>query len=442
MEKVGELESVRWYRLTGQVDGKLTAKSVSNFQVGMKLIFSHSRSNRGYSKPIEIPIEVLEYDAMTKQISLLFDYAEKCKIQHFRCLFFSNSPENEYSYDPILHQFVKRDVLQKIKTSFASFAICQKTRDATTLRIASRSDLDDDFDFEKFRESLIDTVVGLSHSNKMSEKETLCHARIQCVEICNSRIVITVLNEETIDIWEDLDVWIYPIELYQNTEKSENLKSQITEIENDIYGQLNDGWKYLRGEFKRFRTKDEGEWRNEYSTVLQFKLIDENDNALLKFIQRGDKLRLSLDSDIPGPIFVRVTQVFHNSEDVCQIDQNTIYVAIIGFENTSTKMRLSKELPYYLSIDRDSQKSEAEKKEKENMSESGSCSSEDVVLHGYSLIENVDELCEIIGSLKLVESDVNSYADINGNQQTHCRLSFSVENRKSLKRFEWLEGDF
>lgn len=236
-------------------------------------------------------------------------------------------------------------------------------------------------------------------------------------------------SDSSLYIWEDSDLWMFPT--FQTPSPSpysdEANLSQVSEqlpLEDSSKGALSQSelfqmihsWRYLGGKFQRMRRKFGDVWKNVYLTELRMTPLEEHKKGLLEFVKEGEMLRVSDDIDELGEVFV----------EVCRKTASEVTLGVAGFAHVDAELPLSRSTTYYLNYDDD---------------EDGDCASvstENSVLPGYPLEQNVDELCEKIGELKVQDVCIKTWFAVPRNV-VFIRLVVTSLKRKMV-HFKKLNG--
>lgn len=299
------------------------------------------------------------------------------------------------------------------------------------VRINSKNDVEEE-DALQIEQYIQKQEVILSHSQSLQNQEH-CRGIVEDVEYQEKNIKVTVSSDSALPIWEDTDIWMYslstPANSLYNTEPNTSADSEpIEEMKSktpyemnqaELFRSLN-GWKLVNMDRSRTRRKDGGKWRNVYKTELVLTCVDPNKRELLEHIKERTSLRLSDDIDEMGDVLVDVLNKSVDEEGL-----KTVTFGVTGFVRDDVNISLTKETTFYLNIyDLDDD-------------DLASLASEDYVLPGYPLEQNLDELCEKVGELTILDICVKTWKS---EAQNDCYIRLEVTSAKKLTYFKLLVG--
>ncbi|CAI2348063.1 unnamed protein product [Caenorhabditis sp. 36 PRJEB53466] len=383
---------------------------------------------------------------------------------------FTSSPSSARSDSPrLLYVQSSNDFIWNQICSLAPFVkMPNGPKTERTVRIGSKNETEERL-ARQLHSWIREKAVILSHTPNPNQQH--CRGIVDAVEYRKKRVEVTVTSDSVLPIWEDTDIWLFPdAPLYESpyslepstsstdpsplpeepTEKDHRqkveqppdipLKSseeqefqqtgasdeeslQKTQQKQEQVDQKEvfegiHGWKYVDGQFRRMRRKCGDKWKNVYLSELRMSPVDPAKRALLEQVKEHTVLRLSDDIDEIGEVFVEVCKKNAN--------ENTICLGVTGFSRNDIDMPLSTSTTYYLSIDDGDD------------DELASLASEEEVLPGYRLEQNVDELCERLGTLTVTDVCVKTWF-AKPHNIVFLRLAVS-STRSSLKHFKNLLG--
>ncbi|EFO83642.1 hypothetical protein CRE_02972 [Caenorhabditis remanei] len=300
------------------------------------------------------------------------------------------------------------------------------------VRINSKNEVEEE-DALQIEQYIQKQEVILSHSQSLHSQEH-CRGIVEDVEYQEKNIKVTVSSDSAFPIWEDTDIWMYSLSTPANslytTEPNTSADSEPTleELKNETTDDMDqagllqsiNGWKLINMDRSRTRRKEGGKWRNVYKTELVMTCVDPSKQELLEHIKERTSLRLSDDIDTMGDVLVDVL-----SKSVDEKNLRTVTLGVTGFVRDDVNISLTKDTTFYLNIyDLDDD-------------DLASLASENYVLPGYPLEQNLDELCEKVGDLTILDVCVKTW---NSEEQNYCYIRLEVTSAKKLTHFKLLLG--
>ncbi|ULT99369.1 hypothetical protein L3Y34_000601 [Caenorhabditis briggsae] len=296
------------------------------------------------------------------------------------------------------------------------------------VRIDSKNEVEEE-DALQLEQCIQNQEVILSHSSIIQPQEH-CRGIVEEFEYLERNIKVTISSNSGFPIWEDTDIWMSLMNSIYNGELNTSADDPIPSPQPDeprspkphemnqkeLFEAIN-GWRLVDKKRLRMRKKEGERWRNIYLTELVMTCIEPEKEELLEFVEERTQLRFGDVIDEAGNVLVDVI-----SKD---LEQKTITIRVETFLTRDVNIPLTPERTYYLRI------CELEDDDLESLA------SEDGILPGYQLVENLDELCEKIGELTI--TDVSAIVWFIENQ-ANCYIRLFVTSTRRMSKFKQLSG--
>ncbi|CAO4369056.1 unnamed protein product [Caenorhabditis nigoni] len=297
-----------------------------------------------------------------------------------------------------------------------------------SVRIDSKNEVEKE-DALQLEQCIQNQEVILSHSSIIQPQEH-CRGIVEEFEYLERNIKVTISSNSGFPIWEDTDIWMSILTPTTSNELNtsaddpipspqpdEPLPPKLDEMnQKEVFEAIN-GWRLVDKKRLRMRKKEGERWRNVYLTELVMTCIEAEKKELLEFVEERTQLRFGDVIDEAGNVLVDVI-----SKD---LEQKTITFRVETFLSRDVDIPLTAERTYYLRI------CDLEEDDLESLA------SEDGILPGYQLVENLDELCEKIGELTI--TDVSAYLWMIENQP-NCYIRLFVTSTRRMSKFKQLCG--
>lgn len=302
-----------------------------------------------------------------------------------------------------------------------------------TVQIDSKNEVEEE-DALQLEQWIQNQEVILSHSSTMQLQEH-CRGIVEEFDYQKKNIKVIVSSDTGFPIWEDTDIWMFslstPTSSVCTTEPNTSADIEPPVLEDSpkpksdemdqagLFESIN-GWKLIDKKRLRMRRKENGRWRNTYLLELELTCVAPEKQDLLKHVQERTALRLSDDIEEPGFVLVDVVK-----KCVEEGKLKTITVGVTGFLSRDVDIPMNNETTFYLNI-YDCEDDDV-----------GSIASEEGILPGYPLVQNLDELCEKIGELTINDVCARVWSLDN---MDNCYIRLLVTSLKPMSNFKKLTG--
>lgn len=307
------------------------------------------------------------------------------------------------------------------------------------VQIDSKNQVDEE-DAAQLEQLIQNQEVILTHSATLQLEEDHCRGIVEKMEYEKKNLKVRVSSETGYSIWEDTDIWMFslstPTSSDCTTEPNTSADTEPPPPEEDtlkpaksleemdqteLFESIN-GWKLMDKKRLRMRRKEDGRWRNVYLVELTVTCLDPEKQELLMHVEERTALRLSADIEDLGVVLVDVIRKSVNEEEG---KLKTITIGVTGFLSREVDIPLTADTTLYLNI-YDMQDDDV-----------GSMASEEGILPGFPLVQNLDELCEKVGELTII--DVGARLWYTDNTE-FCYIRLLVTSQKNMSNFKKLTG--